>query len=193
MFEATPPLPIYLAPLDITTGHALKWDAYRKRVEQDFLPDNRPSDALSPLNRFTGAFLRHVARVMHRYGKEAMELHDPLSVYFAMCHPPTRDGKITLQNGWEVKRRDFVVERQGDVTTGMCVVDRRKGNTGEKGKSKADLQAQADQAGNDDAAPVQVDDPKESELEHLTGVNVIVKTPGSDNLVDAMLSRIWGA
>lgn len=128
---------------------------------------------------------------MRRYGKEGMELHDPLAVFFAMQHAGRTDTS-KLAPGWEVTRRDFVIEQRGEVTSGMCVVDRRKGPANEKGRSKAELQAETDSAGQQDPAPVQVDEPEQAQLEHLTGINVVTGTPGSAALVNAMLSGIWG-
>jgi inosine-uridine nucleoside N-ribohydrolase len=99
-------LPIYLAPLDITTQHTMLWSDYTKLVDSSF-PDGEPPSSLAPLPFFTSAFLRHTVQIMKRYGKSAMELHDPLSVWFAL---EAAKGNMTT-GGWETQRHDFAVER----------------------------------------------------------------------------------
>jgi hypothetical protein len=76
----------------------------------------------------------------------------------------------------------------------MCVVDRRGGApASERGKSRAELQEQADKQGMADPANVQVDSPEQAEIQQSQGVNVIVKTPGFEGLSRLMFERIWGA
>lgn len=79
----------------------------------------------------------------------------------------------------------------------MCVVDRRnnkKAGHGSKfGKSMAELRAEEDEQGASQPAPVQVDNPVQAEIQEEKGVNVVVRTPGSEALVERMLKDIWGA
>lgn len=87
----------------------------------------------------------------------------------------------------------------------MCVVDRRnnkKAGHGSKfGKSMAELRAEEEKlgtsktAGGEQPARIQVDEREEKDKmeEDEKGVNVVVGTPGSEALVERMLSDIWGA
>lgn len=75
----------------------------------------------------------------------------------------------------------------------MCVVDRRGGApASERGKSRAELQEQMDKQASAQPANVQVDSPEQAELEQSQGVNVIVKTPGVDELARVLFKQIWG-
>lgn len=152
---------------------------------------------------------------MQSFGKDGMELHDPTAVWFAM---ENKIGK-PLAQGWKIEKREFVVERyvlpsclilaydillikfdfnrEGEFTRGMCVVDRRnnkKAGHGSKfGKSMAELKQEEETPSTPQPAPVQVDKPSQASLKEGKGVNVIVKTPGSEALVERMLKDIWGA
>ena len=79
----------------------------------------------------------------------------------------------------------------------MCVVDRRnnkKAGHGSKfGKSMAEIKAEEESTSFLEPAPVQVDAPCQAALKEQKGVNVVVKTPGSEALVERMLTDIWGA
>lgn len=87
----------------------------------------------------------------------------------------------------------------------MCVVDRRnnkKAGYGSKfGKSMAELRDEEEKvgtsttAGGEQPARIQVDESEEKDKmeEDEKGVNVVVGSPGSEALVERMLSDIWGA
>lgn len=124
MAAASPSFPIHLAPLDITSRHMLPWSVYTSRVDPDFGPfPSTPasSSMLAPLPFFTSAFLSHTKKIMARYGKDGMELHDPLAVWFALEWAAAQAGQA--QNGqdgqgsskmpsaWAIEKREFVVER----------------------------------------------------------------------------------
>ena len=124
MAAASPSFSIYLAPLDVTSRHLLPWSVYASRVDADFGPfPSKPasSSKLAPLPFFTSAFLSHTKKIMTRYGKDGMELHDPLAVWFALEWAAAQagqaqngqDGRVLseLPSGWAVEKREFVVER----------------------------------------------------------------------------------
>lgn len=54
---------------------------------------------------------------------DGFEMHDPLAAYFVIEHGSV-DGR-DLNAEWVTKRRSFMIERTGEFTKGMCVVDRR--------------------------------------------------------------------
>ena len=86
------------------------------------------------------------------------------------------------------------IYRTGELTLGMCVVDRRGGApASERGKSRAELQEQADRKLAAEPANVQVDRPEQAEIQQSQGVNVIVKTPGLDELAKILFEKVWGA
>lgn len=88
---------------------------------------------------------------MLSFGKDAMELHDPVAVWFVIENPPGKEStgqSPVLKPGWRTTRRQFQVERwvswshliwgrialispffmgnrTGEFTRGMLVVDRR--------------------------------------------------------------------
>ncbi|KAK4940174.1 hypothetical protein LTR28_009205, partial [Elasticomyces elasticus] len=107
-------LDLTLFPLDITSPHTLTRGQFRRAVgpllEQG-----------SPLAEWTNAFLEATFRKIEAMrpgdAAAALQLHDPLCVWYAMtgCDP-----------GWDVVCGvDVRVETSGQWTRGMCVVDRR--------------------------------------------------------------------
>jgi hypothetical protein len=112
-----------------------------------------------------------------------------------------------LMERWQVLSLPAVDRpcRYGEFTAGMCVVDRRAAlPSSERGKSRAELQEQLEatqkrsQTEQSEApARVQVDDPAQAEIGEAQraagqGVNVIIRTPGSEALVETLLKDIWG-
>lgn len=64
--------------------------------------------------------LLRVRKIQASFGlSDAMEMHDPLAVWYAIA---TSGGQA---DGWILESRDFAIERVGELTRGMCVVDRR--------------------------------------------------------------------
>lgn len=133
-----------------------------------------------------------------------------------MNPPQSREGGLPLlQGGWKATQRLFEIERLGEVTRGMCVVDRRF----EAGDAMLALQAEystAQPLNHDHKAIrdlVAKEEGREAELErkihdfpaqvqveseellgvHPKGVACVVQTPGPGALVTSMLERIWGA
>ncbi|KAI5123677.1 hypothetical protein M0805_001705 [Coniferiporia weirii] len=184
-----------------------------------------------PLTHFTSAFFERTREVMLEFGKDAMELHDVVAVWCAVQNPPRPDDNddnghaaptlaLALQDGWEARYRLFQIERTGELTRGMLVVDRRDEITeaavaaataattvvplpltaspdSEKrfraGDNRAEVQAALDRAVHDIPAPVQVElDVPRVNLNPPRGVACIVRTPGADTLVSSMLANIWG-
>lgn len=57
---------------------------------------------------------------------DVFEMHDPLAAWFVIRHASAGiEGENGLKGDWETTKRRFVIERQGEWTKGMCIVDRR--------------------------------------------------------------------
>ncbi|BEI79915.1 hypothetical protein CcaverHIS002_0104440 [Cutaneotrichosporon cavernicola] len=98
------------APLDVTTHHTVPF-----------------SDLLHEGEGTTPAGVA-------RFGlPDAMEMHDPVAVWYAIENAPKVVGK-----GWAVTGREFGIERCGEITRGMCVVDRRGSGEGDGKKRTED-------------------------------------------------------
>lgn len=113
-----------MAPLDITTPHTIHFDQLIHDVEAAAAAkektDGRP---LTPLREFTSAMLVRVRGLMQSFGlPDEMEMHDPVAVWYAIQNGPRAEEE---ENGWRTVPRVFAVERTGELTRGMCVVDRR--------------------------------------------------------------------
>lgn len=105
-----------LVPLDVTTSHEMPFPVYKAEVDPDFENTSCPSDPTRkpPLVHFTSAFLERTREVMLSFGKDAMELHDPVAVWFAIENPPGKESagqSPVLTQGWKTIRRQFQVER----------------------------------------------------------------------------------
>ncbi|KAI0062857.1 nucleoside hydrolase [Artomyces pyxidatus] len=195
---------VLLLPLDITTPHELSFPLYASHIDTTFALD-APSEAngKAPVTHFTSAFLRRTRSVMHRYGKDAMELHDIAAVWCAIENPPVPDESdvFNLKKGWHVRRRKFAMERTGELTRGMCVVDRRDDKGAySPGANRAHIQAELErqkiQHGPLEStavpAQVEIEDAPPPSSEDSGGVPCIVDTPGPDVLVKLLMQRIWG-
>ncbi|KAJ3565909.1 hypothetical protein NP233_g7341 [Leucocoprinus birnbaumii] len=141
-----------LVPLDLTTPHELPFPVYKQAVDPAFESASAaPSDGTkkSPITHFTSAFLERTREIMLSYGKDAMELHDVVAVWCAMENPPAQDGKgNVLSPGWSVLPRIFDIERTGELTRGMLVIDRRDDQTAyAPGANRAEVQKQLDLLG----------------------------------------------
>jgi len=133
---------------------------------------------------------------MLKFGKDAMELHDIVAVWCAAQNdlplPLTSATPYVLGEGWNAVPRLFQIERTGELTRGMLVVDRRGETTiYEPGKNRSEAQAFFERAVEDGPAPVQVE-----KLEDIEGppkgVLCVTETPGPESLVQSLLSRVWG-
>ena len=141
-----------MVPLDVTTLHELPFPVYKAEVDPEFENTSSPSISAGkpPLLHFTSAFLERTREIMLSFGKDVMELHDPVAVWFAIENPPGKEStgqSPVLKHGWRTTRRQFQVERwassrlihervpltgpffmhirTGEFTRGMLVVDRR--------------------------------------------------------------------
>ncbi|KAH8996418.1 nucleoside hydrolase [Lactarius hatsudake] len=194
---------VLLLPLDITRPHTLPFSAYSKYVDPAFAEDT-PSvlAGKKPLTHFSSAFFRRTRHVMRAHGLGGMELHDIAAVWAAITHPPGLEGAAP---GWTVRRRQFEMERTGEFTRGMCVVDRRGDDTRTPGANHAHireaLQRRVD-AGSADAgvfgsvvvpAPVNVEDEPSlrRKKDEPGGVPVVESTPGPETLLQFLLKRVW--
>ncbi len=107
-----------LLPLDITTPHELRFPLYIQAVDPSFHSTKQPSDpnAKPPLHHFTSSFLERTREIMLAFGKDAVELHDIVAVWFAAENPPVADendksGLPVLLEGWKAVKRRFQIER----------------------------------------------------------------------------------
>ncbi|TCD71568.1 hypothetical protein EIP91_007315 [Steccherinum ochraceum] len=110
-----------LLPLDITTPHELPFPYYSSIIDPTFSIRGRRTDPDKPLTSFTSAFLERTREVMMSFGKAAMELHDICVVWCAIDHPSLTDPS----GPWKFSKREFTIERTGEITRGMLVIDWR--------------------------------------------------------------------
>jgi hypothetical protein len=158
---------------------------------------------------------------MVAFGKDALELHDVVAVWCAIENPPEtvveENALPGLSPGWAAVKRKFDIERMGEVTRGMLVVDRREDQTAyAPGANRSEVQSILEQSHQhhglleSTAVPAPVE--MESEglhkgpdewLGHQTvhdgslggsmDVACIVGTPGKDVLLQLLTERLWGA
>lgn len=106
-----------MLPLDITTPHELSFRFYKSKVDNKFASTAHPSDGnvkrLIP--HFTSSIFEKTREIMLRFGKDTLELHDPVAIWCAIENPPCEEEVKgqgpTLQQGWKSVRRQFQVER----------------------------------------------------------------------------------
>jgi len=196
-----------LIPLDLTTPHELPFTLYKQAVDPAFeSASTAPSNGINkpPLIHFTSAFLERMREVMQGFGKDAMELHDIVVIWCAMENHPLSDDKHEepcIKPGWHALRRIFDIERKGELTRGMLVVDRRDDQTAyAPGANRAEVQKQFDLLGiphkpwESVAVPAQVEVQREPHDLSMpqTGIWCAVKTPGQEALLKLLLQRVWG-
>ncbi|EGO25563.1 hypothetical protein SERLADRAFT_465909 [Serpula lacrymans var. lacrymans S7.9] len=120
-----------LLPLDITTVHDLPFPSYKEKIDPHFESTASPSIAAmkTPICHFTSSFFEKTREVMAFYGKDVMELHDIVAVWCAIENPPVEiedDGGLPkMSDRWKTMLRHFEVEKIGERTRGMLVIDRR--------------------------------------------------------------------
>lgn len=200
------------APLDITTPHSIP---FHDLLYPGLIPDNDPNDYLPPtrLQAFTTAFLLRVRWLQKKFGNpDAMEMHDPVAIWYAIAQAGNRSNRVAPP-GWTTVAREFAVERDGQLTRGMCVVDRRgTGETTTDRTQDKELMGEAGVAVPDRNATLAAKDgnvppPTEDQCNcnaipdmsladcphrpvHVP--HMIASTPGTDALRRTLLSRVFG-
>lgn len=176
---------LVFAPLDITTPHSVPFS-------QLLFPSAKPDS--DRLKAFTTAFLKRVRGLQAQFGNpDAMEMHDPLAMWYAVANASRPNG--ALGHGWEVTPREFTIERTGERTRGMCVVDRR--GTGEGTEIRTENQelqnlsaADEKEAREEGEAAIKKEEKEPEAMKHLP--LMISKTPGEERLAQLLLERVWG-
>ncbi|KAF9518893.1 hypothetical protein BS47DRAFT_1413108 [Hydnum rufescens UP504] len=144
---------LVLVPLDITSRHTIPFSSLIRgpslSISGTLAPEPNPTEMQpSILRDFTDAILARPREVLASLGLtgDVFEMHDPVAAYFVIDHARssselglegTSGGSNSderpcwaLRPGWETTIRRFVIERKGEWTKGMCVVDRRYGSMG---------------------------------------------------------------
>ncbi|KAF5344174.1 hypothetical protein D9757_005692 [Collybiopsis confluens] len=201
------PLPLdrfFLLPLDITTNHQLPFPIYKERVDPRF---ESATSSARPITEFTSAFLAHTRKTMNQFGSDAMELHDIVAVWCAIhFHSFSNETSIkeTRVPGWSAVQRVFDIERTGELTRGMLVVDRREDISAyASGANRAKVQAELDQMHRSDKSnlksvvvpahvPPQHDPWTKSVGDKSRSIWCISETPGTEALLKLLLERVWG-
>ncbi|WVW85819.1 hypothetical protein I302_107857 [Kwoniella bestiolae CBS 10118] len=184
---------LILAPLDITTPHAIPFsDLIHPSVVR--IPNSRgviveTDEEPSPLQAFVSAMLVRVRGLQASFGLEdSMEMHDPVAVWYALAHAMQKRNSPPL-DGWKLTQRDFKIERIGELTRGMCVIDRRgTGESNNTDRSK-DEDLKSFGIGKKDEETGRMGE-KIDKARQLPWV--IVKTPGIDELRRVLLGRVFG-
>ena len=168
----------------------------------------------SPLRAFVSAMLLRVRDLQASFGlPDAMEMHDPVAAWYAIADASSpalsslssasrsARGPPRCPPGWSLQQRDFKVERHGELTRGMCVVDRR--GTGDNNTFRTDnerlkaMKIGDDARGRGRSAAIEENHAKRDrdgsdviKAEKLPWV--IVGTPGSEELRSVLLGRVFG-
>ena len=101
--------PFLLVPLDVTGNHTVPFDR--------LIPREAGANE-GVLEGFVSAMLRRPRLFYKKLGlPDDFEMHDPLAAWLVI------HGRE--EKGWKIKKRQFIIERRGEHTKGMCVVDRR--------------------------------------------------------------------
>lgn len=111
-------IPFVLVPLDITSQYTISFSR--------LIPYTLPANAPPTLASFLGAILARPRSVLRSLGYlgDCFEMHDPFAAWYALCQAANEDED---QGGlkWQTRHREFLIERMGEWTKGMCVVDKR--------------------------------------------------------------------
>lgn len=176
------------APLDITTPHMIPFRDLLHPALADVGIDPASVPPPTPLQKFTTAFLLRVRGLQAKFGlPDAMEMHDPVALWYA----------IAGGAGFEVTGREFAVERTGELTRGMCVVDKRGGDSHGKKRTEDDELLRQD-------IPAPQIEPELGPKEGDTTAGgekakpedylplAMSRTPGSEVLRRELLARVFG-
>ncbi|KAF5325618.1 hypothetical protein D9611_000107 [Ephemerocybe angulata] len=196
-----------LLPLDITTPHEIPFPVYRQFVDPSFSTTAEPSIASNkaPLTHFTSSFLERTREIMLEFGKDAMELHDITAIWCAICGTPPylkpTDNAYPLPTGWRARKRVFDIERTGEITRGMLVVDRREDASAyAPGANRAEVQRllegtlhTKDGLWESTTVPAEVEVEMKPEIKDSPhGVWCVTDTPGPEVLLRLLFRRVWG-
>ena len=166
-----------ICPLDITTPHQIPFSDLIVPV----------ANTNTPIQIFISAMLQRVRGLQASFGlPDAMEMHDPVAMWYAIEHAG-RNGAP----GWRIQTREFKIERIGEYTRGMCVVDRR-GTTEESDNRTKDQRLNG---GTVPSLP-----PRNDEVDRMGKAvhksqrlpYVVISTPGSNALRRLLLDRVFG-
>ncbi|KAI0790769.1 nucleoside hydrolase [Abortiporus biennis] len=214
---------VIILTLDITTYHEMPFPTYHSLVDPQFSSPSANWESKPPLVQFTSAFLERTREIMLEFGKDAMELHDIAAVWCAIENPPQRTvekgSELILNTGWQAVKRKFDIERTGELTRGMLVVDRRSDQGAyAPGVNRAKVQAELERhhfkppkgtflESNAIPAQVEVEDSAHAHpphdvstitqglasasLDEEGGVYVVTNTPGPEKLLGLLLKRVW--
>jgi inosine-uridine nucleoside N-ribohydrolase len=172
---------LIMAPLDITSPHTVPFDDLIVTKPEDDVAKQDKNGVPGPLRVFISSFLHRVRGLQASFGApDAMEMHDPLAIWYAIDNADLPTGS----NGWETEQRDFKIERNGEITRGMCVIDRRGGKDGSGELRTKDESLQGNKV------PGQKDHSEEEGQKPLP--YIITKTPGKENLRKLLLARVFG-
>ncbi|CED83155.1 Predicted inosine-uridine preferring nucleoside hydrolase [Phaffia rhodozyma] len=155
------PFHLTILPLDVTTPHAVPF------------PELLLPSPESPVDVYTSAFLPRVKEIYSSLGlPDEMEMHDPMVVWVAVA-------LARGDSGFSVRRRKFEVERKGEWTRGMCVIDRR-------GTEEADLAIRT----HGGIKPKSSDEIKSDVSQ--SGIEVVVETTGKEAFRKEFMQRTFG-
>lgn len=95
------------------------------------LLDHCSSKYATPIAEFYAAISRYTYGVMKKLNVDKLCLADVTAIQLAidLTKDPDQPLSVTGQFGWEIKREDIRVETEGNWTRGMCVLDRRFGDS----------------------------------------------------------------
>ena len=191
---------LIMAPLDITTPHTIP---FLDLIHSDYIPTSDGSlpspttgdTAPGPLKSFISAMLVRVRGLQASFGlADAMEMHDPLAVWYAIAHASLPLGQSA--KGWQIKQREFKVERMGECTRGMCVIDRRGTGCEGEDRTKSDrlkngTEAEAERVSKAVREASLREEKEEAENKDKRNLPwVITHTPGSEVLREMVLGRV---
>lgn len=184
--KGEPPLPIYLFPLDITSGHTVPFsELVREDNDQKYQESN--------LVRLISLFLRKPRAVTNSFAPpevtfdaskyDLFQAHDPLAVAHAI---------FPDNPAWKVDERPFLVETEGKLTRGFCVVDRRNHGAAVKGRNKAEIEEVRGPA-NEHGLDESKDAKKASQgavIPEVPTIKVVTDTPGIPWFAKMFLDRL---
>lgn len=182
-------LPIHLLPLDTTSRHTVPYSDIMLEESSDLFKKNF-------LFQLMTKFLRKPRSVTNSFAPpnepfdaskyDLFEAHDPLAVAHAIFY--------TDSDKWGSTRRPFLVETDGRLTRGFCVVDRRQHGPDYDGRNKAEVESERGPR-NEHALPTSSTPAKrKAEEERVTpavpAIDVVTRTPGSEWFGKLMLGRL---